>query len=629
GRPRVRWRGDRGGVVVALLCAAVAGALTVPGFSYGVADKDPGGYVTHAVEISRSGDYAFVDPLLSSGAPVQLTSPGARFPGIWIRGARDADGSCGADRNGCTIVPQFYHLWPALLAVSYDVAGFGGLFATVPLMGVLSVLLLVAVLRRVGDALLPATRPSAGLVAGLAGGLLLATNMLQVWQTRFPTTEVLAQALFLGALLGVVVTLQTGWRPAAGFAGLMVGVGWLNRSDGFLLVLLAVAVGAVLLTVRRWDPRASWFAAGLGVVVPHALVQGYHLARPYTDANPHVSLGQWALLVGGCLGLALVLRTFLRAPLAAAVAGLERRRVQVGLGLLVVLGAAGLLALGFLRARLFGADLFDYNGREIRSFDEQIMPRLTWFLGLPAFALMLGGLLVVAVRRWSASVWAVVIPTLLLFPVYGYTASNSTRLMWWTRRYIPTVLPGILVLVALAIAFAVVWRYRGRAWLRVPAGLALAGLVAFFLSQSLPLRSHDEWGGSLDITERVAGLAGAEQGLYLWEPLGSPGQACCASTTQLFATSVWLVHGQVSGLLPTDPGQRAALVADYRARFPTMAIFVLADRGEVPQGLDPAALTPVDHIVTTLPMWEESNDERPDEAREIPVDLSIWRVTGT
>ena len=114
--------------------------------------------------------------------------------------------------------------------------------------------------------------------------------MLQVWQARFPTTEVLAQALYLGALLGVVVALQTGWRPAAGLAGLCVGIGFLNRADGVLLVVMAVGVGALLLAVRRWDGRAWWAAAGLGVVLPHALLQAYDLAAFYSRANSVPSL---------------------------------------------------------------------------------------------------------------------------------------------------------------------------------------------------------------------------------------------------------------------------------------------------------------------------------------------------
>ena len=616
---RVRPRADLSGLAVAVGCAAVAAALTVPGFSYGVADKDPGGYVSHAMTISATGDYSFVDPLLATAAqdptfPVQLTSPGARFAGVWVR-----DSSTGL------IVPQFYHLWPALLATVHDAGGRPALLAAVPVPGVLSVLLLCAVLRRVGDALLGS---AGGLVAAGAGGLLLATNMLQVWQTRYPTTEVLAQALYLGALLGLVVAVQTGWRPAAGAAGLFVGIGWLNRADGLLLVLLSVGLGAALVATRRWDARAVWFSAGLAVVLPHALLQAYDLAASYTAANGVPSLRAVGVLVVGCFAAAVALQVVLSAGLSTVQAALERRRPQVVVGLGVVAAAAGLMALGYLRPRLFGPDYFDYNGRSVRSYDEAVMARLTWFVSLPGFALVLAGLAVVALRRWRAAAWVVVAPTLVLFPLYGYRAQNSTRLLWWTRRYVPTVLPGLIVLIALALALFAVWRFRGRLLTAVPAGLAFAGLTGLFLSQSLPLRAHDEWRGSFALTREIADLAGEDDGVFLWEA----DQGCCAGPTRLLAIPVWLQHGQLSGLLPSDAAlqedafARGRMLERYAERFPDSPLFVVADGGSLPVGIDPRRVVPVLDRRTTLPMWEESDVERPDSAREIPVHVSVWRV---
>ncbi|MBC7372675.1 MAG: hypothetical protein H7323_01620, partial [Frankiales bacterium] len=386
GRPRVRL--DPAGLAIALGCAALAFLLTYPGFSYGVSDKDPGGYVSHAISIAHTGDYGFTDPVLATAGqdptfPVQLTSPGARFSGVWVRDAPTG-----------RIVPQFYHLWPALLATAYDAGGLFGLLAAVPLMGTLAMFALVAVLRRAGTAM---AGSAAGLIAAGTGGLLLATNMLQVWQTRFPTTEVLAQALYVGALLGIVVALQTGWRPAAGLAGLLVGVGWLNRADGVLLVLLSVGVGAALVATRRWDSRATWYAAGLAIVTPHALLQAYDLARNYSIANGIPSLRLLVAVTVACFALAGVLRVVGRRPLAAAARGLERRRPQVVVGAGVLVVAIALLALGYLRPMLFGKAYFDYNDRTmIRSYDEEIMTRLTWFISAPGFALMVVGLAVVA-----------------------------------------------------------------------------------------------------------------------------------------------------------------------------------------------------------------------------------------
>ena len=615
GGRRVRFRADAGGVVIALGCAAVAAALTFPGFSYGVSDKDPGGYVAHSVMIANSGDYSFVDPILAAQKPngqpldVQLSSPSARLAGIWIK-----------DEGSPKIVPQFYHLWPALLATSYEVAGYDGIRFVVPLMGVLAVLLLVALLRRVGDAL---AGPTAGLVAAGAGGLLLATNMLEVWQSRYPTTEVYAEALYLGALLGIVVTLQTRWRPAAGIAGLLVGVGWLNRADGILLVLMAVGIGAALVATRRWDSRATWFAAGLGVVVPHATLQAYDYAYAYTVGNKIPELSKVLAIVGVLVVLGFAIRFLLGRPVGWITSKLENRSVQVGIGLAVCAVGGLLMVVGFLRPRLFGQDLFLYNGRMIRSYDEQILKRLSWFFTLPGFAIMLLGLAVVALRRWKASIWTVVLPTLVLFPLYGYTASNSTRMLWWTRRYVPTVMPGVLMLIALAIAFAFVWRYRGRALLRVPAVLAAVGLVGVFLSQSLPLRAHDEWKGSFAISKQISDLSPGERGIYIWEHQ----QPCCMGPTQLFAIPVWLAHDEVSVLLPADPARRTDILDQYRAAFPDAPMFILAGPRGFPAGIDPARVTPVAQIQASLPMWNESDLERPTGTREIPVDLRVWRLS--
>lgn len=630
---RVRVRADTAGVAVALLCAVAAALLTYPGFSYGATDRDPGVYVAHAIEISRTGDFSFIDPVLATRGvdptfPVQITSPGARFPGVWI-----ADDSTGK------IIPQFYHLWPALLATAYDAKGLFGLRLMTPLTGVGSVLVLCALLRRLGDALVsragpgPVRRRAAGLVAAGAGGLLIATNMLQVWQARYPTTEIMAQALYIGALLGVVVALQTGWRPAAGLAGLLVGVGWLNRADGMLLVLLAAGAGAALIATRRWDSRATWFAAGLAVVTPHALVQAYDYAGGYTAANGVPSLSLLAGILVMLLVAALALRLVARRPLDWAQAALTRLRPELVIGAAVVLVVVALVLVGFNRTRLFGEDYFLYGagGVRYRSYDDQILPRLTWFFSYPFWVLAGGGLALVALRRWRASLWAVVLPTLFLFALYGYTGRNSTRLLWWSRRYVPTVLPGLVILVALALAYLAVRRYRGYLLTAVPAAVALVGLVGYFLTQSLPLRQHDEWRGSFAVSERIAALSGSRQGVYLWEY----NQGCCANTTRLFATPLWLEHGEVSTLLPSDaayqmnPDVRENLVERMTERFSGQPVFIVADAPELPAGIDPAQVRPVDRFAVKLPMWEESDVSRPNKVNQIDVQVSVWQVRGT
>jgi hypothetical protein len=245
---------DRTELAVLAGVALVASVLFFPGFAYG-AGKDPGAYVSHAIAIARVGSSNYTDPVLDrSRVPtveVMREDDASRFPAIWIE-----------NRDTQRIVLQFYHLWPALLASAFAAGGYTGLANLTPLCGVLAVLLVTLAARR-----------AFGLLAGALAGLLLATNMLQVWQAKYPSNETFTQLIVSGALLGIVVALQTGWRPAAGLAGLLLGVSYLTRPDSLLLILLAVGVGCVLIATGRFDARAGWFAVGLLVALPYGFYQ--------------------------------------------------------------------------------------------------------------------------------------------------------------------------------------------------------------------------------------------------------------------------------------------------------------------------------------------------------------------
>src|SRR6195952_333931 len=124
------------GVVALTVLAAV---MFLPGFAYGVTDKDPGGYTEQAFSIARTGSYKVQDPTLDGripGGPV-LEGPGARFGSLWLQ-----------KPGSNVIVPQFYHLWPALLAVADDAAGQRGLAQVAPILGILAVLMAALALRR-------------------------------------------------------------------------------------------------------------------------------------------------------------------------------------------------------------------------------------------------------------------------------------------------------------------------------------------------------------------------------------------------------------------------------------------------------------------------------------------------
>ena len=601
GRPRLAV--DPPGLAMVGALALVSAVLFFPGFPYGVGDKDPGGYVSQGILMARTGDWAMNDPVLDrTRIPrVVLASPGARLAGAWIEHAK-------VPRR---TIPQFYHLWSAALASAFAAGGYTGLGNLNPLCGVLAVCLAACAARR-----------AFGLLTGSLAGTLLAANMLEVWQAKYQTSEVFTQLLLLGAAFGVVLALRTGWRLAAGVAGLLLGLSFLARADSLVLLLIAVAAGCVLIASGRFDARAGWFAAGLALTLPHAFLQAYHFARLYTISVKLPGAATVAVAMAVPPVLALALRRFAR-PLGEWVARLAAgRRGQLLAGLAVV-GAAGLLLLvGFLRPKLFGVDYFNYNGRVLRSYDEQALRRLSWFFTLPGFALMLAGLAWVALRRWVAAAWALLLPGLLLFPLYAYQAQNSSRLMWWNRRFVPVVVPVVIVLVAVALAAALAWQGRWRWPLRLAGAAATVALLVVFLGQSLPLRQHHEFAGSFEISQRISHLAGDRQGVFLWQFPGWP-----TSPASLFASPTWLQEGEVSALLPraADPGY----VRSFVRGFPGQPVFLVSAGGQPLPGYERLGLRAVDRVGATMPFWEESDVSRPSNAGVVPVDFTIWQVAGT
>lgn len=610
---------DRKGLAVTTTLFVLLAAWFLPGAPYALGDKDPGVYVSHAFAIERTGSNVLDDPALERLGPdgVVLFSPGARFPGLWI----DPD-------DPTRIEPQFFHLWPSMQAVGVDLIGARGAFHLAPLLAALAVVLL-------GTAVRAALDGPEGAVAGVVAGGLLAANMLEVWQARYPTTEVLSQLLFAGTLLGAAVAMRTGWGPAAGAAGLLASVGFLTRPDGILLVgLVAVALG-VMVATRRAAGATWWLAGGLALPLPYALFNAYVSFEGYTLGNGVPSARTFAAALGGVAVAAVVgrrlwprLAGWLRTRTTAtaetsdgADAHRDGRRLPTLLAVAVLAGAAVGLVLFWYRQRLLGEDTFLYNGTLIRSFDELNLRRLAYFTTRVALIAAWGGLVVTLLRpRLPIRLVVLVAPGLAVAPVYLWEARNSPRLMWWGRRYVPWVLPTLFVLVAVLVAYLLVRRGRWRWPSRALGAAILAFLLVDGVGQSLDLRGHREMGGSWSLLGRIESARAGNDAVFLWR---APEGGIYDGSRNL-GGPMFMVHGQPSALLRPEPTQ--ADVDAYRTAFPDHELFVVTQGTGLPGTVDPEQFELVDDFTGQLTIWEETLTERPDEQVVVEVPVRVYRL---
>jgi hypothetical protein len=186
------------------------------------------------------------------------------------------------------VVPQFLHLYPAWLALLTSLLGLhGGLLAT-GLLGFLGVWSVGMLGRRL-----------AGPWVGVLGALFLALNGVQVWFSRYSTSEACAQFLCFAALYGFAVMQEDRGQeaidspnpqpptpnPQAWFGGLIAGVAAgqlaLVRIDFFVLVVPLLLCLAYAALTKRWS-KALWaLAGGLGAMLVHALLHILFISRAY------------------------------------------------------------------------------------------------------------------------------------------------------------------------------------------------------------------------------------------------------------------------------------------------------------------------------------------------------------
>ena len=168
---------------VAIACSTLL--LTLPADEILLGGQDPSVYVHTAAAVARQGSLLLDEPdiaALAKGERRLLLNTALGVPqpftGMWLL------------RDG-RISPQFFHLYPSLMAVAWSLGGVRGALLVNPLLNVAAVLALYAL-----AALLLGRRWA------LAAALLHACWAAQVRQAKFPTAELLAQLFLLaGAAL--------------------------------------------------------------------------------------------------------------------------------------------------------------------------------------------------------------------------------------------------------------------------------------------------------------------------------------------------------------------------------------------------------------------------------------------
>jgi hypothetical protein len=569
--------------------------------------RDPASYIQFAAWIARHGSLPIPQFRAAFGGPHLLTFASPAFYGV-----------------GGTIVPQFMAGLPMALAAAFWAGGVSASVLVAPVLGAAAVLTFGGLAARLAG---PRWAPLAALA--------LALTLPEQYTSRASFSEPLAQILFLGGLCLVIDSLAADGaaaRVCAGLGGLALGLTILVRIDGISDILPVVPYAGLLLIRRR--PQAVPLVCGLSLGALAGLADGVLLARPYLAHNrgsvlPLVALaGLVTIVTAGAIPL--LRRHRLPAP------DWSGRHGRWWLGAAAILPFAVLVVLAVRpyvhRVPVVPGLRPSHLAITYHHYLQYSLHWVFWYLGVPAVLLAALGAAVLARRclRGEMPAWALPLITFSwIIVTVLYRPAIVPHQPWASRRLVPGVLPGLILLAVWGTGWLISWArrqdYGPVATAAVPLLAVALVLPAAMTTFGLGVRD----GGPLGIRPVADGWAvkATEAG-----EISAVHRMCAALPRQ---ASVVMVDGRVSGqfteVVRGMCGYPAAVLPD-----PTQASVRRVVRRIAGAGRQPVLLAThraklarygsgIQHIMLLHTTQELGIMTHPPEAVN-PLDFDVWML---
>ena len=448
--------------VLLLLAAGIF--FFVPPAEYINGGRDPALYIAEGIQLSREGSFFSDDPLVRDlppesrdlffrPEPPNAVFESSRFLGYFI-----------TDLDRGVVVGQFPHLYPAWVAIAYELNGLTGaryVHGLWAIAGVLAVYFLGAALF--------------GRRAGFAAAGLLTLNVAQVWFARYFISEPFLQALIFTALLAFVRSQDKQGQFFAPVAGALSGLIIFVNLSGviFMAALVAAAIAGRIMGGRL---RASFLLPlfGIGAVAGVyyvAVLPHYALSTPVrTAAGQQPALLLALTVVGLAAGI-----LFVRSAGPRLGRLIDRWLPPLTLGMILTLGT---YAFFFREARSVWTQA-PLEREGIVTFTRYYLQPLGLVAAFAGWAIVSGE------RFRRALPFLAVAAGYALF--YFYDPLITPDHFWAARRYVPVILPAALLLAGAAVFMPVSGTdHRWLAWCATPRAntlrAAAGGLVLFVLA---------------------------------------------------------------------------------------------------------------------------------------------------
>jgi hypothetical protein len=254
----------------------------------------------------------------------------------------------------------------------------------------------------------------------------------------------------------------------------------------------------------------------------------------------------------------------------------------------------------------------------IRTYNEESLVRLGWYVTPLGLLLALGGLVAMILRETDEGVMFFLGVAMLYSFVFIHSALVNPIHIYWIRRYITVVIPSIMLFISYGLSQISNIKYRISTSLRgallIFLGLAL---IASFLHTSLALAGQMPYQGTVAQMNRFAEQLSDRAAVVFESPL--VGDLLALPLTYLYGRDSFVLQGQ-----SLDGEPFSDLVGKWRDR--GREVFYVAYDGLTRVRSDDYVFSPVGEVALDIPLPETSFDHLPKVIVHYPYALEIYKV---
>lgn len=565
---------------------------------------DPGIYINTGINIAKTGSIIIYNDTTFIDIPSSMVSTFYRYSLISMPFA-----GLFFDRTTNEIFPQFYHLYPTWIAIFYSIFGLKyGLFIT-PLFGILGVVSIYFTGKRFFN-------NNVGIIAST----LLIISLPQIWYSRYPTTEVMAQFLIFGGLYSFIIFKRT-LNPYIGIiSAICFGEALLTRIDSvLLLIFIMLLFGYLKLTDKITKHHFYYFIIPLTLISIHAFIHAISISKWYTFSTMGLKINSFSELIyeiDEYKIMLYILLILIGAVLTNSymiyiqkIVSHNKRYIQCTLSIIIALT---FIYFYFIRPIIDQGDTTIMG----KLYNELNLVRLTWYISPLGTLLGVIGFIYMIFEKPRVHIFLIVA---LIFTIFFlYDAKIVSVLHWWVRRYVPVVLPSFMI----AIAF-ILDKIKNIRYGKVVMSILLSILIMYFINIDVTLVNHVEFEGFINQTDILAKEFG-DNDILIFDG-GISGN--------ILPVPLKYIYGKNTMNLRHEDPRLYQDSIDYNIiddminiwKYNKKNVYIINPRNDTINNLS-ITLIPEQKVIMNFPLMEQTYLSLPNKVQVVSVPINIYKI---